>query len=716
MRQPVFQEGQLAARKLLSLLQGHSAEDLETLQSTLVVRESCGVEVRAPDRPVQAAATRREAPPAAHLSSPVREALEQAFRVSLLDEGNQDFLSLWRATVITAVHTEGGAGEWADFLNSLTERVRAELPDAPQERFGQLTLRATQMVLDGVHNLRVTLRSQEEQRSLRVARMFATRTSDDLFTAVGEYLDHLKVRRYILALYEPYSQAPAPSARVVLGQGTGVPVDRAPFPSSSLLPSSMASELQRGSVMVAPLYAGDLQFGYLLYDRPDALADEREGILRLYFDDETPLRMISHALLYQHERARTERHAAELEQQVHRRTEQLREANDHLQHSEGRFRSLVQNASDLIMVLDAHLRVLYVSPAVEVVFGHAAPAMLGQQVLDHLPADQHHGVREVVADLVSSGLGSNVRTEFQVLNAAREARWLEGRVTNLLTDPHVQGLVVNARDITEQIRTREALSVSQQQLMSSERLASLGRLTAGLAHEINTPLAATMNYLHVARGLVQEYQGSIGHAGVTDADHQEIASETLAALNEAGKTTARIGEFIRQMRGHTRDTVSGVGSFDPFKLASDTLTMVAHEARAAQVDLHLEFYPLPLRLRGEPGRFTQVLTNLVINAIHACEGRAGARRVDVRFLEQQGGVDLQVQDNGSGIAPEVIGHIFDAMFTTKEAGKGTGLGLAILHDIVHGHFGGTTEVQTEVGTGTVFTVRFPAREGAAQAG
>ncbi|MFC4454004.1 PAS domain S-box protein [Deinococcus sonorensis] len=381
-------------------------------------------------------------------------------------------------------------------------------------------------------------------------------------------------------------------------------------------------------------------------------------------------------------------------------------AEQALEASEGRFRSLVQNASDLITVLDAGGTILYESPSIRAVLGYEPDAMVGHSVLEYLPEESHTEIMEMVAALVAGGLGATVRPTFRFRAASGEWRWLEALSTNLLDDPHVGGLVVNSRDVTEQRLAQQALRASQDRLLSSEKLASLGRLTAGLAHEINTPLAATMNRLHVARELVQEYQRSIGHPEVTPDDHREIAGELWTALDEAGKTTARIGEFIRQMRGHTRDTVSGVAEFDPARLAGDTLAMLAHEARAAQVELHLESVRTALTLRGEPGRFTQVLTNLVINAIHACEERAGVRRVDVRFVSGAEALRMEVQDNGSGIRPEVLPRIFDPLYTTKGVGKGTGLGLSIIHDIVQGHFGGSIEVQTELEVGTTFAVLF----------
>ncbi len=383
-------------------------------------------------------------------------------------------------------------------------------------------------------------------------------------------------------------------------------------------------------------------------------------------------------------------------------------AEQALERSEGRFRSLVQNASDIITVMDQNAVVLYVSPSVTAILGYPPAELIGQNALPYLPESEYADIQRLLEALIAAGRGAIARPTFHFRTVGGDYRCLEALATNLLDDPSVGGIVINSRDITERVLAEEALRLSQERLLSAEKLAGLGRLTAGLAHEINTPLAAAMNGLHLARGLAEEYRESIGQPGVNEQDHREIASELIARLDEVDATTARIGEFIRQMRGHTRDTVSGTTEFDPARLAADTLSMLAHEARAASVELHLEAPRGRLALRGEPGRFTQVLTNLVVNAVHACETVGHARRVDVRFLDLEGQLCLQVEDNGAGIPADVLPRIFEPMFTTKEVGKGTGLGLSIIYDIVQGHFGGEIEVETELGRGTVFSVRFPA--------
>ncbi len=269
-----------------------------------------------------------------------------------------------------------------------------------------------------------------------------------------------------------------------------------------------------------------------------------------------------------------------------------------------------------------------------------------------------------------------------------------------------------------QARTKE-LEDSRERLLSSEKLASIGQLTAGLAHEVNTPLAASLNYLHQARSLADEYAESLGNPDVTNEDHLEIAKELQKSLQDTASTLDRLGEFVRKMRNQTRFASNEATLFDPVSVAQDTLSMLEHQARSAKVLIALNPGIAGTLLRGEPGRFTQVVSNLVINAIHASEGKENAR-VDVIFgtriqLEQTELV-LSVSDNGSGIPDDLLAKIFEPLFTTKPVGKGTGLGLSIIRDIVRGHFGGEVQIQTQVGTGTTFKLFLPMGTTAARAG
>ena len=259
-------------------------------------------------------------------------------------------------------------------------------------------------------------------------------------------------------------------------------------------------------------------------------------------------------------------------------------------------------------------------------------------------------------------------------------------------------------------RSKE-LEQSRNHLLAAERLASLGQLTAGLAHEVNTPLAAAMTSFKQAGGLAHEYQQSIGHPEVTPADHREIASELRQKLGTGLANLERLGEIVRKMRSQTRLQNEGKVQVNLASVLRDALDLLQHPAMKAKVKLTLHA-PHELTWACEPGRLSQVLTNLVTNAIQACEdaralGSGAGGQVQVRLLETHDDLRIEVEDDGPGIPETVRERIFEPLFTTKEAGRGTGLGLPIVRDIVTSNLGGRLEFETTVGHGTTFRVTIP---------
>lgn len=249
------------------------------------------------------------------------------------------------------------------------------------------------------------------------------------------------------------------------------------------------------------------------------------------------------------------------------------------------------------------------------------------------------------------------------------------------------------------------LEDSQSRLLASEKLASLGRLTAGLAHEINTPLAAAMHNLYHAKELTLEYKNSLELPTVTKEDHKEIAKELGNNLDAAQASLERLGEFVRRMRSQTRLS-SGEATFYPAQLIRDVLAVLQPKAKELNVTLGFFEPGEVVSLYGDPSRFSQIVSNLLTNALDACKGKTAAF-VNVHLILGKGEVRLEVQDNGVGIPQELHQKIFEPMFTTKDIGQGTGLGLTVVYDIVHGAFQGDIEVKSAVGQGATFTVRFP---------
>jgi signal transduction histidine kinase len=270
-------------------------------------------------------------------------------------------------------------------------------------------------------------------------------------------------------------------------------------------------------------------------------------------------------------------------------------------------------------------------------------------------------------------------------------------------------LQIFSSDLEKRVEERSSeLEESRARLVASERLASLGRISAGLAHEINTPVAAAMNSLRQAQHLADEYESSLGNDDVTEADHHEIAKDLKQTLARTDSSLERLGEFVRRMRGQVR-TSSGNNDFDAVKVIKDSLAMLEHRALKAKVTLSFG-EPAPLLFYGDAARFSQVISNLVVNALDACEEQwRSDSTVTIRVGQSPDTLMLEVADNGVGIPESIQAQIFEPLFTTKDVGKGTGLGLAIIQDIIYGHFDGTIELSSVVGQGTTFRVFLPKR-------
>jgi signal transduction histidine kinase len=266
-------------------------------------------------------------------------------------------------------------------------------------------------------------------------------------------------------------------------------------------------------------------------------------------------------------------------------------------------------------------------------------------------------------------------------------------------------------DSVEQLETAyDDLKRSQEDLMRAERMATLGQLAAGIAHEVNTPLGAALNSLKITRGLAGEYALSIGDATVDDDDHRAIAAELQNQLRDIEHWAGTAAAFVRTIKNHTHGGTDGhEGLFDVRTLLQDVQLLLAHRLRLSSCVLALDC-PESLTLHGDAGKLGQVLTNLVANAIDAYdeEGDAGGE-VRIRVTTDQEGVCLAVEDSGCGIPSDQMERIFDALFTTKARGRGTGLGLSLCREIVEHRFGGIITVTSTLGVGTRFLVTLPHR-------
>ncbi len=247
-----------------------------------------------------------------------------------------------------------------------------------------------------------------------------------------------------------------------------------------------------------------------------------------------------------------------------------------------------------------------------------------------------------------------------------------------------------ARDVTERVR-------SQAQLAMTDRLAALGTLAAGVAHEINNPMTTVLIGLQAVQKVVDRMLPNLVAA-------PKEKGELTALVRDLEVSAMRVVEIVRDLRrfSHAGDEVR-----KPVSL-SDVLTvaerLVAH-ALDGKATLSCEHVPTP-NVMGISARIEQVAVNLMLNAAQAIpDKRDGVVKVRT-FVAAGGRAGFEVSDNGSGISPEHLPHIFEPFFTTKPVGVGTGLGLAISHAIIT-DLGGELQVESDVGAGTTFRVLLP---------
>jgi len=252
------------------------------------------------------------------------------------------------------------------------------------------------------------------------------------------------------------------------------------------------------------------------------------------------------------------------------------------------------------------------------------------------------------------------------------------------------------------------LENARHQVAAADRMSNLGRMTAGIAHELKTPLAAAMNGVEGLRVLAAELSDSVGHPQVTVSDLREIVVEMGSSVAIADASIRRAAQFIHAIRSHTLQMHEMRSA--PF-LVSDTIasavTLLAHAIKRSDIRIDTSGVDPALAVVGDASKFGQVVTNLVGNAIDASSRAGVGKRVTITATTTDSGVVMTVGDDGPGVPAGLEARIFEPLFTTKGNAEGTGLGLSISRDIAEGAFGGTLRlVKSDVGA--CFELRIPA--------
>ena len=287
----------------------------------------------------------------------------------------------------------------------------------------------------------------------------------------------------------------------------------------------------------------------------------------------------------------------------------------------------------------------------------------------------------------------------------------------------VEGVAVFARDISEERKAEESIREIQAQLMQNDKLATMGQLAAGVAHEINNPMGFVSSNMVTLTKYVEKYNRYIE---LLESELRNSAGENLPAhisearkamkldyvvkdinvlLEENNEGIERVKRIVQDLRTFSRADISEVGSVDLNDCMDSTISIVKNKLKYS-AELKCDYGDLP-KVECNVQQISQVFMNLLINAAHSIQAKGeDVGEIIITSWFDKTSAFVSVSDTGCGIPHDQLSKIFDAFYTTKDVGKGTGLGLSISFGIVRKH-GGEITVASEVGVGTTFTMRLP---------
>ncbi len=353
------------------------------------------------------------------------------------------------------------------------------------------------------------------------------------------------------------------------------------------------------------------------------------------------------------------------------------------------FKALIENALDVVTVLDTRGRVMFESPSIHTVLGYLPSEMVGKIAFDFIHPDDLPDVIEVFGKVVKSA-GETHRVKFRFRHQDGSWRFMESVATNLSHNPNVKGVIVNSRDITESKRAQEELEASRVISIQQSKMASLGEMASGIAHEINTPLGVITGRAEQMKKILSEMKA--------DASLTQCA-EVIRDMS------MRIAKIVRSLRSFSRDA-----SKDPFvrtplqTVIDDAVSISMEKFKNHGIELNIEKIP-DTAFDCRAAEISQVLINLLSNAFDAVESAPKEKKVLIAASADTDFITIRISDTGPGVEAELKEKIFDPFFTTKQIGKGTGLGLSICRSIVEAH--GGEIFYTSSGSGACFTLRLP---------
>ena len=382
--------------------------------------------------------------------------------------------------------------------------------------------------------------------------------------------------------------------------------------------------------------------------------------------------------------------APAIQRELHEAQERRRrsEAERALEHERDYSRRLIEGASAMIVGLDPEGRITLFNRAAELTTGLARADVVGARVFDTIiPRDRWpNGWSSFQADAE----GAETEAEISMLTRSGEERLISWRHTTPRGVEAAIGTLLFGIDVTERKRAEERRAAVEQVARRSEKLAALGTLAAGLAHELNNPVGIISSRVELM--LLEDMDAGALPTGFR---------EDLQVLHRHAQRVARLAQGLLSFARHTPGARVAV---DLNRVVDDVLLLARPQITKSGVTIRVGLHPALPSVAADSNSLQQVVLNLITNAWEALDG-TGEIRIETRPAgDAPDRVELVVEDTGRGIPAEDRERIFDPFFTTRPTG--TGLGLSITHGIVQEH-GGTIHVESEPGKGTRFLISLP---------
>jgi PAS domain S-box-containing protein len=357
-----------------------------------------------------------------------------------------------------------------------------------------------------------------------------------------------------------------------------------------------------------------------------------------------------------------------------------REMEQRLQKEQEFRQRLVESFPDVIVALDTSGNYTYASARVKEVLGYPPEFFVGRQFGEVIAPDDMPEMKRLFRALVT-GEQRLVTYEYSARHQDGTTRLLRASASPMYdASGAIAGVIASVRDITEQLRM-------QRQLVQSERMAAMGQMVDGFAHELNNPLTAVLAACEMLRS-----RNSHG-----------LPAKELDLLHQQAK---RAAEVVQNLLFFSRPPAPGTARLDLNELVQRTLKLQTYSLKVNHISV--DFLPQPdvPAVTGDPNQLMQVFLNLIINAEQAIRHARERGTLRVRVGKDDSSAWVSFQDDGPGLTPEAAQKVFDPFYSTKRPGGGQGLGLSICRTILQQH-GGDIEAAPAPGGGAVFTVRIP---------